>query len=39
MPVEAYNLVKIVDRYYSPLRRIYYIIIIKLPDINKDTAL
>jgi len=28
-----------VERYYSPLRRIYYIIITELPDINKDIAL
>ena len=28
-----------VEYYYSPLCRIYYIIIIKLPDINKDIAL
>jgi len=28
-----------VERYYSPLRRIYHIIIIKLLDINKDIAL
>jgi len=28
-----------VERYYGPLRYIYYIIIAKLPDINKDIAL
>ena len=28
-----------VEYYYSPLRHIYYIIIIKLLDINKDIAL
>ena len=28
-----------VKRYYSPLRRIYHIIIIELPDIGKDIAL
>ena len=39
MPVEAYNLVGIVERYYSPLRRIYRIITIELPDISKDMAL
>ena len=39
VPVEAYNLVGIVERYYSPLRRIYYIIIAELLDINKDIAL
>ena len=28
-----------VERYYGPLYRIYHIIIIELPDINKDIAL
>jgi len=28
-----------VERYYSPLRYIYHIIITELPDINKDIAL
>jgi len=28
-----------VERYYGPLRRIYYIITIELPDISKDIAL
>jgi hypothetical protein len=39
MPVKAHNLVRIVERYYSPLYHIYYIIIIELLDINKDIAL
>ena len=39
MPVKAYNLVGIVERYYSPLRCIYYIITIELLDIGKDIAL
>jgi len=39
VPVKAYNLVRIVERYYSPLRRIYYIIIAELLDISKDMAL
>jgi hypothetical protein len=39
VPIKAYNLVRIVEHYYSPLRRIYYIIIAELPDINKDMAL
>ena len=39
MPVKAYNLIKIVKYYYSPLCYIYYIIIIKLLDISKDMAL
>jgi hypothetical protein len=39
VPVKAYNLIGIVERYYSPLRRIYYIITSKILGINKDTAL
>jgi hypothetical protein len=39
MPVKTYNLVKMVERYYSLLRRIYHIIIAELLDINKDIAL
>jgi hypothetical protein len=39
MPIKAYNLVRIVERYYSPLCRIHYIIIIELLDISKDMAL
>ena len=37
--VEAYNLIGIVERYYGPLRRIYYIITSKIPGINMDIAL
>jgi hypothetical protein len=39
MPVKAYNLVRIVKRYYNPLCHIYHIIIAELLDINKDMAL
>ena len=39
MPVKAYNLVKMVKRYYSPLRCIYHIITAELLDISKDIAL
>ena len=39
MPVKAYNSVRMVERYYSPLRRIYRIITIELLDIGKDIAL
>jgi hypothetical protein len=37
--VKAYNLISIVERYYSPLRRIYYIITSKILEINKDIVL
>jgi hypothetical protein len=39
VPIKAYNLVKIVKRYYSPLYYIYYIITVELLDINKYIAL
>jgi hypothetical protein len=39
VPVEAHNLVRIVERYYSPLYCIYRIIAIELPDIGKGMAL
>ena len=39
IPVKAYNLIKMVEHYYSPLCYIYYIIIVELPDISKDIAL
>jgi hypothetical protein len=37
--IKAYNLIGMVERYYSPLRRIYYIITTELLDISKDIAL
>ena len=37
--VEVYNSISLVERYYSPLRQIYKIIIEELPDLDKDTAL
>ena len=39
VPVKAYNLIGIVERYYGPLRRIYYIITSKILGINKEMAL
>jgi len=39
VPIEAHNLVGMVERYYGPLRRIYYIITAELLDISKDIAL
>jgi hypothetical protein len=39
VPVEAYNSIRIVECYYSPLRRIYRIITTKLLNIGKDMAL
>jgi hypothetical protein len=39
VPVKAYNLISIVERYYSPLQRIYYIITSKILGINKDIVL
>jgi len=39
VPVEAYNLIGIVERYHGPLQRIYHIITSEIPGINKDIAL
>ena len=39
VPVEAYNSVGIVERYHSPVRRVYQIITSKVPSINKDVVL
>src|SRR6266567_8802243 len=39
VPVEAYNSVGMVERYYGPLCYIYHIIIAELLDISKDMAL
>ena len=39
IPIKAHNSGGMVERYYSPLYRIYHIITIKLLDINKDIAL
>jgi len=39
IPVEAHNLISMVERYHSPLRRIYHIITSEIPGINKDIAL
>ena len=39
IPIKAYNSVKIVKDYHSPLCYIYYIIIAELLDIGKDMAL
>ena len=39
MPVEAYNLIRIVKHYYSPLQRVYQIITVEILNINKDAAL
>ncbi len=39
VPVEAYNSVRIVEHYYSPIQRAYYIITTEIPGINKDMAL
>ena len=37
--VKAHNSISIVERYHSPLRRIYQIISVKIPGIDRDMAL
>ena len=39
VPVELYNSIRIVERYYGLLRRAYQIIITKIPKISKEMAL
>jgi len=39
IPVKAYNLISMVERYYGPLWRIYYIITSKVLGIDKDIVL
>jgi len=39
VPVKAYNSIKMVERYYSLLRRAYQIIITEIPEINKEIGL
>ena len=39
IPVKAYNLIGIIEHYYSPLWYIYHIITSKTLGINKDMAL
>jgi hypothetical protein len=39
VPVEAHNSIGMVERYHSPLRRVYQIIVVELPGIDRDAAL
>jgi hypothetical protein len=39
VPVEAYNLIGIVERYYSPVRQAFSIISTEVQDIGNDMAL
>ena len=39
IPVEAYDSINMVERYHSPLWRIYHIITSKILGIDKDIAL
>ena len=39
VPIEAYNFVGIVERYYGLIRWVYFIIIAEIPSISKDMAL
>ena len=39
VPVKAYNLIGIVEYYYSPIRYVYLIIITEIQDIDKDIVL
>jgi hypothetical protein len=37
--VEAHNSIGMVEQYHSPLRRVYQIIVVELPGIDRDAAL
>ena len=39
VPVEAHNSIGMVERYHGPLRRIYQIIRVELPDLSEEAAL
>jgi hypothetical protein len=39
VPVEAHNLIGIVERYHGPIRRAYLIITTEIQGIDKDMAL
>jgi hypothetical protein len=39
VPVEAHNSIGMVERYHGPLRRVYQIIVVELPGIDRDAAL
>jgi hypothetical protein len=38
VPVEAHNSIGMVERYHGPLWRTYQIVIVEMPDIDKDMA-
>ena len=39
VPVKLHNSIRMVERYYGPLRRAYQIITTKIPKISKEMAL
>jgi hypothetical protein len=39
VPIKAYNSIKKVERYYTPLRRVYKIISLELEDASKELTL
>jgi len=39
VPIKAHNSIKKVERYYTPLRRVYKIISLKLEDASKELTL
>ena len=39
VPVKAYNSIKKVERYYTPLRRVYKIISLELKDASEELTL
>ena len=39
VPIKVYNSIRKVERYYTPLRRIYKIISLELEDVSKELTL
>ena len=39
VPVEAHNSIGMMERYHSLLRQVYQIIVVELPEIDRDVAL
>ena len=39
VPIKAYNSIRKVERYYTPLRRVYKIISLELEDASKELTL
>ena len=39
MPIEVYNFIRLIKRYYMPFRRVYNILLKELPNLPKEKKL